>query len=160
MKTAPINHYFVAREVHWLTSLNLKSFLGFNVNRVGKNKHFGLKEVNSLMKHQPNFCGSPFPPPLSRRVACNQTTNCTVRNLHAQYALKLNWQRGIHTEWIHSSVKCGWLWWIVFKTGGDWCWEQIVWKGMSQLAFVLKYQAVKTLADIFVFSPVDFNVDL
>ena len=81
-----------------------------------------------------------------------KTTNCTVRNLHAQYGLKLNWQRCILPEWIHSSVKCGWLWWVVFKTGGNWCWERIVWKGMSDFAFVLRYQAVKTGWHFCVFS--------
>ena len=38
--------------------MNLKTFLwssGPNLNRVGKVKHFGLKEANGLMKHATNI---------------------------------------------------------------------------------------------------------
>ena len=101
MKTALIKHYFVSWEVHWLTSWIWSLSLGLKralCEQGGKNTHFGLKEVNGLMKPATNTNPisedpTPLPPSLFSLPGyhATKTTNCNVRNLDAQYGLKLNW---------------------------------------------------------------------
>ena len=63
----------------------------------GKIKHFGLREVNGLMKRGTYaYPISADPPPLPsplfpfRGKLETKTANCTLRNLHAHFVLKLS----------------------------------------------------------------------